>query len=181
METIIFPSNAVFHTLTHFETLNETVRAELCDYGFNNTQIDSQLQKPGSKFFSSFATSPQEVVSLLRKQFPEEFSHIHPDANGRARLSFDCDKIIGSQNIIDETELLPAEKKTIRVETRDGCLIRTVKTDRIILTRRCQLIMAINNNIGYLCSLFPGELAPPIPRSTTEIPDPYWTTHLFIR
>ena len=29
METIIFPPNAVFHTLTHFETLDERVRAEL--------------------------------------------------------------------------------------------------------------------------------------------------------
>ena len=181
METIIFPPNAVFHTLTHFETLDERVRAELCDNGFDHMQIDSQLQKPGSKFFSSFASSPQEVVSLLREQFPEEFSHIHPDDDGRARLSFDCGKIIGSQNVVDETELLPAEKETIRVETRDGCPIRTVKTDRIIPTRRCQLIMGISNNIGYLCSLVPGELAPPLPRSATETPDPYWTTHLFIR
>ena len=181
MRTIIFPPSAVFHSLTHFETLNKRVRDELCHNGFDHTQIDTQLQIPGSKFFASFATSPQEVVSLLREHFPEEFSHIRPDADGRVRLSFDCGVIIGNQNIIDESELTPTERESIRVEERNGCPVRTVQIERLIPTRICQLIMDMHGDTGYLCSLFPGELAPPLPRSDTETPDPYWTSHLFIR
>ncbi|OUN76893.1 hypothetical protein B5G09_07945 [Alistipes sp. An54] len=183
MKKILFDENAVYHTLTHFEALDDKVRAQLHSAGFDDESIDAQLRAAGSKFFVSFARSPQMVVEKLIGMFPRRFEHASVDVDGRVRLSFDCKENIGTQKIIDETELMVEERLTIREEKRGGYCVRTVQTDRMIPTRICQLILTINDGdveTGYLCSLFPGELAPPLFSPEGGL-DPYWKTHLFIR
>lgn len=181
MKNIIFPADAVYHSLTHFEVLDSAIRKQLRDAGFDDTQIDAQLLTPGSKFFSSFGTSPQMIVDKLRMLFPLLFTKANPESDGRIRLSFDCGEYIGNHNIVDEQILTDCEKQTICMDIRNGCPIRTVWMERVIPTRMCQLILAMQDNTGYLCSLFPGELAPPLSCSGNEALDPYWRTHLFIR
>jgi len=63
---------------------------------------------------------------------------------------------------------------------RNGCPVRTVRTSRTISTGACQLILERTGEAGYaLRTLFPGELAPPLPLPG-EAPDPFWATHLLI-
>lgn len=181
MKNIIFPADAIYHSLTHFELLDSAIRKQLHDAGFDDTQIDAQLLVPGSKFFSLFATSPQMAVDKLKMLFPSQFINAQPESDGRIRLSFDCGEYIGNQNVVDEHVLTDCEKRTIRKDIRNGCPVRTVRMERVIPTRMCQLILTMQDDTGYLCSLFPGELAPPLPRSENEVPDPYWKTHLFVR
>lgn len=88
--TIVFPPEAVWHALTHFEALDAAVRQELVDAGFDDGQVDARLRLPGSKFFASFATSPQAVVARLEAWFPERFDRMQPDADGRIRLSLNA-------------------------------------------------------------------------------------------
>lgn len=178
--TIYFPSEAVFHTLTHFKVLDDAIREDLRDAGFRDGLIDEQLRKSGSKFFASFARSPQEAVRRLRQLFPDMFVNERPDADGKIRLSFRCLQPIGCLGVIEEADLTPEERLTIREERRNGCLIRTVQIARVTKTCECQLILTGNQGHFYLCSLFPGELAPPLPR-IGAIPVPYWTTHLFVK
>ena len=179
--TIVFPPESVWHALTHFEVLDGAARQELVNFGFDDEQIDAQLHLPGSKFFASFATSPQAVVACLEAWFPERFDRMQPDADGRIRLSFGCSRPVGSQSVVDEQELTCEERQTIRREWRNGCPVRTVRMNRVVPACMCQLILAPGRDGVYFCTVFPGELAPPLPRSEKEAPDPYWQTHLFVR
>ena len=80
----------------------------------------------------------------------------------------------------DVRELTPAERAAVRNILRNGCPVRTVRTSRTISTGACQLILERTGEAGYaLRTLFPGELAPPLPLPG-QVPDPFWATHLLI-
>lgn len=179
MTSIIIPLEAVFHVLTHFSEIDSEIRGKLQQTGFTDKQIDSQLQTPGSKFYATFARSPQEIIDKLQSEFPEIFAKAQPDVHKRLRLSFHIGTPIGTCQVIPEEILTAEERATIRHEIRNGCAIRTVCTPRKISTDECQLILSVQSGSYYLCTLFPGELAPPLPKEG-EQPDPYWSTHLFI-
>lgn len=70
--------------------------------------------------------------------------------------------------------------EALRDSLRNGCPVRTVRTSRTISTGACQLILERTGEAGYaLRTLFPGELAPPLPLPG-QVPDPFWATHLLI-
>ena len=80
----------------------------------------------------------------------------------------------------DVRELTPAERAAVRNILRNGCPVRTVRTSRTISTGACQLILERTGEAGYaLRTLFPGELAPPLPLPG-QAPDPFWATHLLL-
>lgn len=176
---INFHPDAVFHALTHFSVLDETVREELTGNGFTEEEIVRQLNASGSKFAETFARSPQQAVLRLLRAFPERFREPQPDPDGRLRLSFAFDSPIGHANVIETAELTAAELGTLRQEKRNGLIVRSVKTGRKIPACECQLILASGGNGYEFCSAFPGEAAPPLPPEGGT--SPYWDTHLFIR
>lgn len=178
--TIRFPSGSLFHALSHFQTLDDRIRQELIDSGYSEQQIVGQLQLPGSKFKESFACSPQEAVGKLQQSFPEIFTGASPDADGRIHLSFVFAEYIGSTKVISESELTTAEAASLRVEDRNGYLVRTVQVQRDIPTCECQLILTAAQEECDFCTIFPGETAPPLPHCGKPVP-PYWRTHVFIR
>ena len=164
MERISYSPETLFHVLTHFETADEALRDSLRRAGFTDEAIDGQLRMPGSKFLRTFALSPQEAVARLQRDFPESFTALHPGTSGLAA----------------DAELTPAERAAVRNILRNGCPVRTVRTSRTISTGACQLILERTGEAGYaLRTLFPGELAPPLPLPG-EAPDPFWATHLLI-
>ena len=178
MERISYSPETLFHVLTHFETADEALRDSLRRAGFTDEAIDGQLRMPGSKFLRTFALSPQEAVARLQRDFPESFTALHPGTDGRVRLSFRYVTIPGFYD--DVRELTPAERATVRNILRNGCPVRTVRTSRTISTGACQLILERTGEAGYaLRTLFPGELAPPLPLPG-QVPDPFWATHLLI-
>lgn len=176
---INFHSDAIFHALTHFSALDSAVRRELVGSGFTDEEIRRQLDASGSKFAESFARSPQQAVDRLLRAFPDRFAGLHPDPDGRLRLSFAFDSPIGHANVIEKAALTAGELGTLRLEKRNGLIVRSVKTDRQLPACECQLILASGDGGYEFCSVFPGEPAPPLPREgETSI---YWDTHLFIR
>lgn len=174
-----FHKDAIFHSLSHFMTLDDEVKARLISEGISEHDIAKQLKTPGSKFHESFAKSPQEVLMQLQRTFPERFENIQFEEDGRARLSFRLETPVGIANIIDIAELTIEEYGTLRQEERNGYFIRTIETQRKIYTCDCQLILAVSDSGCEFCSTFPGELAPPLQRNGES--SPYWDTHIFIR
>lgn len=176
---IIFTTDSVFHSLSHFTDISEEVNGML-SVKYNNQDIHEQLSLPGSKFSSLFVKSPQELVTILQDRYPYVFNSMAPDSDGKIRLSFKFEFPVGTSSIIHYTELTEQEKQTIKIEQRNDCIVKTVKVNRLIETDECQLILIPQDEVLYFCTAFPGELAPPLPRPG-ERGDIFWDTHLFIR
>jgi hypothetical protein len=85
-------------------------------------------------------------------------------------------KVIGVSNVVNVDELTDDEKKLIKIVDRNGKKVRSVKTERIIPTRECQIIISSD---WKLITMFPGEMAPPLPDSP-DIHDEYWDNHVFV-
>lgn len=128
---------------------------------------------PGSKFYSE---SPEDLLEEAMRLFPKIFREAKPDDDGRIRISLTFPREIGVSNVVSVEELTDEEKDRIEIIDRNGKKIRSVKTDRIIPTRECQIILS---NDWHLITMFPGELAPPLPPSP-DVHDEYWDNHVFV-
>lgn len=132
-----------------------------------------QQDLPGSKFF---CTSPEDLLEEAMQLFPEKFRYAKPDDDGRIRISLTFPKEIGVSNVVSVDKLTDEEESRIETIDRQGKCVRLVKTDRIIPTHECQIILS---NDWHLITMFPGEMAPPLPDSP-DIHDEYWDNHVFI-
>ena len=132
-----------------------------------------QQDLPGSKFYSE---SPEDLLEEALRLFPETFREAKPNTDGRIRISLTFPREIGVSNVVSIDELTDEEKERIEIIDRNGTIVRSVKTGRVIPTRECQIILSED---WHLITMFPGELAPPLPDSP-DIPDEYWDHHVFI-
>lgn len=128
---------------------------------------------PGSKFYSE---SPEKLLEEAMRMFPQVFREAKPDDDGRIRLSLTFPREIGISNVVSVDELTDDEKELIEMIDRNGKKVRSVRTDRIIPTHECQIILSHDWN---LITMFPGEMAPPLPDSP-DIHDEYWDNHVFL-
>ena len=128
---------------------------------------------PGSKFYCD---SPEALLDLAQQTFPEVFEQAKPDSDGRYRISLTFPEVIGVSNVLSIGELTKEERNRIEIVVRQGRKVRSVKTDRVIPTHECQIILSEDWN---LITMFPGELAPPLPASP-DIHDDYWDNHVFV-
>lgn len=128
---------------------------------------------PGSKFYS---TSPEDLLEEAMRLFPETFREAKTDNDGRIRISLTFPREIGVSNVVSVGELSDDEKRRIEIIVRDGKKVRCVKTDRTIPTNECQIILSYN---WVLITMFPGEMAPPLPISP-QVHDCYWDNHVFV-
>ena len=132
-----------------------------------------QQDLPGSKFYSE---SPEGLLEEAMRMFPETFRKAKLDDDGRIRISLTFPREIGVSNVVRVDELTDDEKSKIEIVDRNGKKVRSVKTDRIIPTHECQIILS---NDWQLITMFPGEMAPTLPDSP-DIHDEYWDEHVFI-
>ncbi|MBQ9236732.1 MAG: hypothetical protein IJ183_02280 [Prevotella sp.] len=130
-------------------------------------------QAIGSRFF---ANSPDEMVKEVESRFNHILQSTKPDGDGKFRLSITFPRIIGVSSVINIDELSDTEKESINVVERNGRKVRCVKTNRVNLTNECQIILSPD---WQLITMFPGELAPPLPPSP-DVHDEYWDNHVFI-
>lgn len=137
--------------------------------------LDTHFQKdlPGSKFY---AESPEGLLNMAQQLFPKTFSNAKPDADGRIRISLTFPEEIGVSNVVSIKELTEEERSRIEIVDRQGRKVRSVKTDRVIPTHECQIILSED---WHLITMFPGEMAPPLPESP-DVHDDYWDNHVFI-
>ena len=132
-----------------------------------------QQDLPGSKFY---ARSPEELLDKAMTLFPDKFRDAKLDADGRYRISLTFPEEIGVSKVVSIDELTDEEINRIKIIDRQGRKVRSVKTDRIIPTHECQIILSED---WHLITMFPGEMAPPLPESP-DIHDDYWDYHVFI-
>ena len=132
-----------------------------------------QQDLPGSKFYCD---SPESLLDMAQQTFPETFCNAKPDGDGRIRLSLTFPEEIGVSNVVSIDELTEEEKDRIEIVDRQGRKVRSVKTERIIPTKECQIILSED---WHLITMFPGEMAPPLPESP-DVHDDYWDNHVFI-
>lgn len=132
-----------------------------------------QQYLPGSKFY---AKSPEELLDRAMALFHEKFREALPDADGRFRISLSFPEEIGVSNVVSIDELTDKERERIEIIDRQGKKVRSVKTNRIIPTHDCQIILSKD---WELITMFPGEMAPPLPDSP-DVHDDYWDNHVFI-
>ena len=130
-------------------------------------------EQPGSKFF---AVSPEDLLEKAKTLFPEKFCKPKPDEDGRIRISLTFPEEIGVSNVVRIDELTQEERDRIEIVDRQDKKVRSVKTNRIIPTTECQIILSKG---WQLITMFPGEMAPPLPESP-DIHDDYWDNHVFI-
>ena len=139
----------------------------------NHLATHFQRDLPGSKFY---AESPNELLDEAMRLFPEKFKEAKPDNDGRIRISLTFPEIIGVSNVVCIDELTEEEKNRIEIVDRQGRKVRSVNTERVIPTTECQIILSSD---WHLVTMFPGELAPPLPPSP-DVHDEYWDNHVFI-
>ena len=132
-----------------------------------------QQDFPGSKFYAS---SPEDLLNIAWKLFSETFNNVKPDEDGRIRISLTFPYDIGVSNVVNIDSLTQEERERIEIVDRQGRKVRSVKTDRIIPTKECQIVFSSD---WHLITMFPGELAPPLPASP-DIHNDYWDNHVFI-
>lgn len=132
-----------------------------------------QQYLPGSKFY---AESPEDLLNLAQQLFPGTFSNAKPDADGRIRISLTFPEEIGVSNVVSIEELTEEERNRIVIVDRQGRKVRSVKTDRVLPTHKCQIVLSPD---WHLITMFPGEMAPPLPPSP-DIHNDYWDNHVFI-
>lgn len=132
-----------------------------------------QKNFPGSKFYCE---SPEALIELAQQQFPNAFENAKPDIDGRYRISVTFPNVIGVSNVVSIEDLTEEEKAKIAIVDRQGKKVRSVKTNRENPTKKCHIILSSD---WHLITMFPGELAPPLPDSP-DIPDEFWDNHVFI-
>lgn len=176
MNIINFSTESLFHALIHFEKINEDLKSMLL-LNYSQQDILNQQSLVGSKFMATFAQSPQEVIAEMEKISPEKFNLPEKETAGTIIISvkFPCE--IGYVSVIDESLLLPNERQTIRNEKRENTYVKSVRCNRHIMTNECQLIIEKQETAYSFCTVYPGELAPPL----DSLDDRYWQSHLFIR
>lgn len=128
---------------------------------------------PGSKFYEE---SPDRLLDEAQQLFPEIFHNAKSDVDGRIRISLTFPEEIGISNVVSIDELTKEEKDKIKMVDRQGRKVRSVKTDREFPTHECQIILSEDR---HLITMFPGEMAPPLPPSP-DVHDEYWDNHVFI-
>lgn len=150
-----------------------TKRIIVLDETREHLALHFQRNLPGSKFYCE---SPDALIELAKQQFPNAFKNAKPDADGRYRISLTFPNEIGVSNVVSIDELTDKERDRIEIIDRQGKKVRSVKTDRVIPTHDCQIILSAD---WHLITMFPGEMAPPLPDSL-DIHDDYWDNHVFI-
>ncbi|MFR9594006.1 MAG: hypothetical protein SNI57_05595, partial [Rikenellaceae bacterium] len=146
---------------------------------YTTRQIAEQLAVVGSKFYASFADSPQLVIDNLSAKFGDILVAAKWDDDCRCRMSFDLGCVVGSRNVVNVSELSQTELATIRNEQRGDFTIRVASSLRTFESSMCNLVVGGGCQTPQLITMFPGLMAPPLTANIME--DIFWSKHVFVQ
>ena len=150
---------------------------------FNNDSLVT-----GSMFISDFATTPIELLKKIKNHIISN-NLTFPFNGKRCEISLKFNDQVGWDSIIRIDKLTKDEQKTIIQKRRDQeneYLVNFIKLDKKIPTNRVNVILLQADDELRILTIFPGELAPPIPNYKYHNPEEYkkydtfWQAHAFI-
>lgn len=130
-------------------------------------------EMPGSKFLFD---SPDSMLQTVVDDYPNSIRNAPLNEYGCKVVSVTFPFDIGNGNVVSLDDVTEDELSTLQIIQRGETKARCIKSNRIIPTKECQLVLDEDNN---LITAYPGELAPPLPDSP-DIHDEYWDNHVFI-
>ena len=146
-------------------SLNEDIR--------NHLKRHFSSDMSGSKFIFD---SPDKLLQIIVDEYPDAIRKASFNEYGCKVVSITFPFDIGNYSIVSLDNLTEDELSTLQIIQRGETKARCIKSNRIIPTKECQLILDEKNNV---ITVYPGELAPPLPDSP-DIHDDYWDNHAFI-
>lgn len=139
----------------------------------NHLQRHFNSDMSGSKFIF---VSPDQLLQTIVDEYPDTIRMASFNEYGCKVVSIFFPYDIGYCNVISLNDVTENEMSTLHIIQRGEINARCIKSDRIIPTKECQLILDKDNNV---ITAYPGELAPPLPESP-DVHDEYWDNHVFI-
>lgn len=152
---------------------NPRVRIILDDDGMEHIIRHFKGGIPGSKFT---VDSPQHLLQMIVDSFPDSIQNAKRGKDDCKIVSVSFPFEIGNCNVVAIEDLTDEEKSSVHIIWRDDVVTRFVYSKRAFPTKECQMILHPNNHV---VTVYPGELAPPLPESLDEHDD-YWDNHVFI-
>lgn len=159
--------SAQFHILRHFQSVPSDYQERLFNAGIKPEEISRQLSLSGGKFYHAFAANPEALWLKLRTRLEATCPDIKWDRDfARCSIQFntlDYEQGIGFDGIIRIDALPVAEIPFIKLEERDGYLVKVYGQAVRHPTWQANLVLQKNEFGIFVKTIFPGTLAPPFP------------------
>ena len=171
-----------FYILKHFESIDVDSRNLFLKNGYSELEIAKSIATIGSKFFNTFCSNPFQLSKIINNSNPVE-SIKQSNGNCIFIYSFHESGGIGTDNLINLNNLLPIEQSNLRLEIRNGFLIKIVQKASFVKTNQLVVVASKENN--EIITAFPGQYAPPFPIHLSETKskiasERFWGDHAFI-
>ncbi len=191
LKNIDFSKETQFHTLLHFRKTDLAwLEQLLAETNHTPEEAYEMMQKPGSKFFPSFAEHPEhlwERIPALQNHLTEVKRH------GDQKRAFifhipenSYPEGIGTDGIINLSGLSVEERKKMTSTLRNGLEIFYVKLIRPLPTWQLNLMVGTSGGHRKIITTFPGTYAPPLPDPRWHTPEQiteyarFWNQHVFV-
>lgn len=179
-------ARAQFHLLRHLHELDAASLQSIQDAGYDEKQIQLELQLPGSRFYQDFATG---TVSLLSQFKNVSLAPVRGE-NGNIILShiFDSDVFphgIGTLSVIPLPDVPPDLHHQLYKKENRGIELWHLPVNKFPVTQVCTLILRPGDFKDYFITAFPGPAAMPLPDPGMP-PDffsrcsTFWENHVFL-
>jgi hypothetical protein len=181
MNSKLFLTTARFlYCLKHFNKIDKQTEVFLLKNGMDESTIIQQLNTLGSKFFYSFAHSPESILNKITERVPSQIIH---QKNGNIVYIYLFEQTIGYDSLISVKNLSTKELNLIEIENRNQKEVRVLRKNKRNKTYQLNVIFQKNNN--EIITMFPGVYAPPLPTSKMESEEflqatIFWEEHIFI-
>jgi len=186
---LVISSETRIHLIKHFiELPEEYILYLIRKTDFSKEQIIEKLKNPGSKFFTHYAETPDDLFDIIKKIFNENYfdNNIEKWEHEFVYTKSEFPDGIGTDNLISKAELSDKQIDQISIENINGY-------NASVLKGKPRKTWALNiiakktvSGDMHLVTAFPGMWAPAFPNSynpgTTQYNKSieFWKNNVFI-
>jgi hypothetical protein len=187
LNSVRIPKKVKAHLLRHFEKPSVDILEAAKQYNVSNDLLHEEMSMPSSRFFSSFAGTPEEVLGKMNDFGFSSSKGI----NGNIILSSTAPASeypagIGNCSIIHKDELMEDQQQYLYTANNRGYPLNHLKVINLPFTREITAVI-LNKPISAptLITLFPGPSAMPIPDHSMSRElfikcKNFWDEHVFL-